>query len=68
MNTDRLGTFKDVKLAGLLTSLTLALACGGVATGPQINELPPSPAANENSPAMVVSEVIRIGMTRRRAA
>ena len=39
-----------------------------VATGPQISDLPPSPVASENSPAMVVSEVIKIGITRRRAA
>jgi hypothetical protein len=39
-----------------------------VATGPQTNDLPPSPVAREKSPAMVVMEVIRMGMTRRRAA
>ena len=38
------------------------------ATGPQTRDLPPSPTASENSPAMVVVVVIRMGMTRRRAA
>ena len=38
------------------------------ATGPQINDSPPNPVANENSPAIVVKEVIIIGITRRRAA
>ena len=39
-----------------------------VATGPRKSDLPPSPAANENRPAMVVRDVIRLGMTRRLAA
>ena len=39
-----------------------------VATGPQISDLPPSPSASEDSPAIVVSVVIRIGMMRLRAA
>ena len=39
-----------------------------VATGPQISDLPARPAASENNPAMVVREVISIGITRRRAA
>ena len=39
-----------------------------VATGPQIRECPASPVASENSPAMVVTAVIIIGITRRRAA
>ena len=39
-----------------------------VATGPQINEDPPRPAARENNPAMVVITVITIGTTRRRPA
>ena len=34
-----------------------------VATGPQINEVPAKPVANENKPAMVVSEVINTGIT-----
>ena len=38
------------------------------ATGPHSNDLPPSPTASENRPPMVVTEVIRIGTTRRRAA
>jgi len=39
-----------------------------VATGPHMREWPPRPVARENKPAMVVNEVIKIGMTRRRAA
>ena len=39
-----------------------------VATGPQIKEWPPNPVANENKPAIVVSDVIKIGITRRLAA
>ena len=39
-----------------------------VATGPHSSDWPPSPTASENNPATVVSEVIRIGTTRRRAA
>ena len=35
------------------------------ATGPHSKELPPSPAARENNPAMVVEVVMRMGMTRR---
>ena len=38
------------------------------ATGPQISDFPPSPTASENRPAMVVVVVIRIGITRLRAA
>ena len=32
------------------------------ATGPQISELPPRPVASENRPAMVVNDVIMIGI------
>jgi hypothetical protein len=39
-----------------------------VATAPQLRECPPSLVARENSPAMVVKAVIRIGVTRRRPA
>ena len=39
-----------------------------VATGPQISEEPPSPAANENNPAIVVITVITIGTTLLRPA
>jgi len=39
-----------------------------VATGPQSKEGPASPMASEKSPAMVVSDVISIGITRRLAA
>jgi len=38
------------------------------ATGPHSSDLPASPKASENSPAMVVPEVIRMAITRRRAA
>ena len=46
-----------------LRPLTMA-----VAIGPQISELPPKPAASENNPAIVVSEVMSTGMIRLRAA
>ena len=39
-----------------------------VAKGPQISDFPASPAASENNPAMVVTEVIRTGTTRLLAA
>ena len=39
-----------------------------VATGAQINELPPKPVANENKPATVVNVVIYIGSIRLLAA
>ena len=39
-----------------------------VATGPQMSDSPPSPKASDDKPAMVVSVVINMGMTRLRAA
>lgn len=38
------------------------------ATGPHSNDLPVQPKASELKPAMVVPEVIKIGIKRRRAA
>ena len=39
-----------------------------VATGPHKSEYPPSPVASENSPAIVLNEVIKMGTTRLLAA
>ena len=58
-----MGTANSVNIVEKVKPQTIA-----VATGPQIKDVPANPVASENSPAIVVIEVIRIGITRRRAA
>ncbi len=59
----RIGTRNNVKIVATNKPDTML-----VAIGPQRSDLPPSPTASENKPAIVVIVVIKIGITRRLAA
>jgi len=59
----RIGTMNNVSAEATNRPNTML-----VATGPQSSDLPPRPVASEKSPAIVVSVVIRMGITRRLAA